>query len=86
MVPAVALSEESLFTARRVELVGSVGVLEQRRAQSKQDVKAGQASMASAERKMALLDEEIDFVEPLVREQIAPATRLLGLQRELGGH
>ena len=28
MVPAVALSEESLFTARRVELVGSVGVLE----------------------------------------------------------
>ena len=83
MVPAVALSEESLFTARRVELVGSVGVLEQRRAQSKQDVKAGQASMASAERKMALLDEEIDFVDPLVREQIAPATRLLGLQREL---
>lgn len=82
-VPAVALSEESLFTARRVELVGSVGVLEQRRAQSMQDVKAGQAGMESSERKMALLDEEIEFVEPLVREQIAPATRLLGLQREL---
>ena len=83
MVPAVALSEESLFTARRVELVGSVDVLQQRRAQSMQDVKAGQAGMESSERKMALLDEEIEFVEPLVREQIAPATRLLGLQREL---
>ena len=83
MVPAVALSEESLFTARRAELVGRVGVLEQRRAQSRQDVKAGRANTESSERKMALLDEEIEFVEPLVREQIAPATRLLGLQREL---
>ena len=47
MVPAVSLSEESLFAARRVELLGQVSVL-----------------------------------EPLVQEKIAPATRLLGLQRE----
>jgi adhesin transport system membrane fusion protein len=32
---------------------------------------------------MALLQEEIAVVEPLVREKIAPATRLLELQREL---
>lgn len=82
-VPSVSLSEESLFTARRVELLGRVGIFEQRLAQSKQDVRAGEAALASAKRTMSLINEEIAVVEPLVREKIAPATRLLELQREL---
>ena len=83
LVPPVALSEESLFTARRLELLGKVSVLEQRRAQSAQDVRSGRASLESSGRKMGLLSEEIAVVEPLVRDKIASATRLLGLQREL---
>ena len=81
--PSVALSEESLFSARRLELQGRVGVLEQRRARSEQDVIAGRVGAESARRTMELLREEIAVVEPLVREKIAPATRLLALQREL---
>ena len=81
--PSVALSEESLFSARRQELRGRVGVLEQRRARSEQDVIAGRVGAESARRTMELLREEIEVVEPLVREKIAPATRLLALQREL---
>lgn len=81
--PSVALSEESLFSARRLELQGRVGVLEQRRARSEQDVIAGRVGAESARRTMELLREEIEVVEPLVREKIAPATRLLALQREL---
>ena len=83
LVPAVSLSEESLFAARRTELLGRVSVLEQRRAQSEQDVRAGEVSLESAANKVDLLSEEIGVVEPLVREKIAPATQLLGLQREL---
>ena len=79
----VALSEESLFAARRLELQGQVSVLEQRLARVEQDVIAGEVSMESAGRTMELLEEEIAVVEPLVKEKIAPATRLLGLQREL---
>jgi len=82
MVPAVSLSEESLFAARRIELLGQVSVLEQRRAQSVQDVRAGEVSLQSSENRMKLLSQEISVVEPLVLEKIAPATRLLGLQRE----
>ena len=82
MVPAVSLSEESLFAARRIELLGQVSVLEQRRAQSVQDVRAGEVSLQSSENRMKLLSQEISVVEPLVREKIAPATRLLGLRRE----
>ena len=79
----VALSEESLFAARRLELQGQVSVLEHRLARVEQDVIAGEVSMESAGRTMELLEEEIAVVEPLVKEKIAPATRLLGLQREL---
>jgi len=81
--PNVALSEESLFAARRLELRGAINVLEQRLARSEQDVIAGEVSAESASRMMDLLTAEIEVVEPLVREKIAPATQLLSLQREL---
>ncbi len=81
--PNVALSEESLFAARRLELRGQINVLEQRLARREQDVIAGQVSAESAGRMMDLLTDEIEVVEPLVREKIAPATQLLSLQREL---
>ena len=81
--PNVALSEESLFAARRLELRGKINVLEQRLARNKQDVIAGEVSEKSAGRMMDLLEYEIEVVEPLVREKIAPATQLLSLQREL---
>ena len=81
--PNVALSEESLFAARRLELRGAINVLEQRLARSEQDVIAGEVSAESASRMMDLLTAEIEVVEPLVKEKIAPATQLLSLQREL---
>ena len=81
--PTVALSEESLFVARRLEVQGQVNVLEQRLARSGQDVIAGEVRVGSAERTMVLIEDEIAVVEPLVREKIASATRLLALQREL---
>lgn len=81
--PMVASSEESLFAARRSELAGQLAVLEQRRQQRGQDLRAAETSMGTAERTAGFLEEEIAVVAPLVRENIAPATRLLELQREL---
>lgn len=80
--PNVALSEESLFVGRRLETRGQISVLEQRLARTKQDVVAGDVLLASASKTMELLSEEIDVVEPLVLQNIAPATQLLGLKRE----
>jgi membrane fusion protein, adhesin transport system len=81
--PMVALSEESLFAARRSELAGQLAVLEQRFQQRAQDLRAAETTIGTAERTAGFLEEEIAVVEPLVRENIAPATRLLELQREL---
>ncbi len=81
--PMVALTEQSLFAARRAELAGQLAVLEQRRQQRGQDLRSAESTVGTAERTAGFLEEEIAVVEPLVRDNIAPATRLLELQRQL---
>ena len=80
--PMVALTEQSLFAARRAELAGQLAVLEQRFQQRRQDLRAAENSLGTAKRTAGFLDEEIAVVAPLVRDNIAPATRLLELQRQ----
>ena len=81
--PMVALTEQSLFAARRSELAGQLAVLEQRLQQRVQDLRSAESKVGTAERTAGFLQEEIAVVEPLVRDNIAPATRLLELQRQL---
>jgi adhesin transport system membrane fusion protein len=81
--PMVALTEQSLFAARRSELSGQLAVLEQRLQQRQQDLRAAETMVGTAERTGGFLEEEIAVVAPLVRDNIAPATRLLELQRQL---
>jgi membrane fusion protein, adhesin transport system len=81
--PLVALTEQSLFAARRAELAGQLAVLEQRLQQRQQDLRAAETTTGTAARTAGFLEEEIAVVAPLVRDNIAPATRLLELQRQL---
>ena len=81
--PMVAMTEQSLFAARRAELSGQLAVLEQRLQQRQQDLRSAETTVGTAERTAGFLEEEIAVVEPLVRDNIAPATRLLELQRQL---
>ena len=80
--PMVALTEQSLFAARRGELDGQLAVLEQRLRQRAQDLQVAESTLGTAERTAGFLEEEITVVEPLVRDNIAPTTRLLELQRQ----
>ena len=79
----VALTELSLFIARKTQLNGLLAVLNQRSLQKSQDLDASKASLETAKRSMDLLQKEISIVEPLVKDNIAPTTRLLELQRNL---
>ena len=82
LAPLVAQSEKNLFNALKAELKGEVSVLRQSLAQTEQDILSGSYEVESAQRTMDLLNKEISFVEPLVKENIAPATQLLVLQRD----
>ena len=79
----VALTELSLFAARKTQLNGELAVLKQRREQKSQDLEAAQATLETSKRTMDLLEEEISIVATLVKDNIAPKTRLLELQRNL---
>lgn len=80
--PSIALSEESLFIAKRSELRGQIDILEQRRAQREHSKVTGAAIVRSAGRTIELLSQEIAVVAPLVEEKLAPATQLLELKRQ----
>lgn len=81
--PMVALTEQSFFSARRAELAGQLAVLAQRLQQREQDFRLAESTVGTAQRTLGFLEEEIAVVGPLVRDNIAPATRLLELQRQL---
>lgn len=81
--PMVAATEESLFAARRAELAGAIAVLELQRSQREQDMQGARTNRRTAESTMQLIEREISVLEPMVRENIAPETRLLELRREL---
>lgn len=81
--PMVASTEENLFAARRAELAGALAVLEQKKNQREQDLRGAQTNRRTSKSTMELLQREISVLEPMVRENIAPETRLLELQREL---
>lgn len=81
--PMVALTEQSLFAARRSELAGELAVFRQRLQQRQQDMRSAETTVGTASRTAGFLEEEIAVVEPLVRDNIAPATQLLELQRQL---
>ena len=81
--PMVSLTEQSLFTARRSELSGELAVLAQQLRQRKQDLRASESMVGTAKRTAGFLEEEISVVKPLVKDNIAPATRLLELKRQL---
>ena len=81
--PSVAAGEESLFQARRTELAGALAILEQRLVQREQDLLDAQVSIDTLENTQVLISQEIDIMEPLVQQAIAPETRLLELRREM---
>jgi adhesin transport system membrane fusion protein len=55
--PMVALTEQSLFAARRAELAGQMAVLEQRLQQRVLDLRSAESILGTAERTAGLLEE-----------------------------
>lgn len=79
----VAITERNLFMARKMELTGNLSILQEQLNQRRQALRSAEREEITATRTAAFLTEEIAIVAPLVTENIAPATRLLALQREL---
>ncbi len=79
-----------LFVSRNDVLAGQIAVLKQRIKQFKDEIAGLNAQRDATDKQLALINEEIESVQILVKEGLAQRPRLLSLQREgarlLGSH
>ena len=80
--PAAVTTELALFRARLEDLSTKSAILEQRRLQKLNEIEELRIQFITAENGLALIRQEIETIEPLVKSGLAPATRLISLQRE----
>lgn len=81
--PSVVRSEAALFQARVTELRAEIEVLERQRRQRQQEYEEGLVDAATAAETLAIVEEEIAIMAPLVERRVEPETTMLGLRRTL---
>lgn len=81
-VKEVLDTQRQLFKTRRDALEGSVGVLNQKVAQSNEEIRGLRDQITSANTQIDLLNQEIQSVQELVKTGNATKPRLLALQRQ----
>jgi adhesin transport system membrane fusion protein len=79
--PEIVQSETSLYTSRVTQLNAEITILQQQRLQRVQELSKSEIRLKTSVEMAELLNRELAVIEPLVREKIAPETRLLELQR-----
>ena len=80
--PTAVTTELALFRARLEDLSTKSAILEQRRLQKINEIEELRIQYITAQNGLALIRQEIETIEPLVKSGLAPATRLIALQRE----
>lgn len=79
--PSVVRSESALYIARREELSDRIEVLERQRMQRRQELEEGLVDLETARTTLALIDEEMAIMAPLVERRVEPETTILALRR-----
>ena len=80
--PASFATELALFQARLKDLESSSAILEQRKIQKLNEFQELEIDYKTAQDGLFLIRLEIETIEPLVKNGLAPETRLLGLRRD----
>jgi adhesin transport system membrane fusion protein len=80
--PSTISTELALYKARLDDLQAKSSILGQRRLQKLNEVQELKILFETANNGLALIRQEIKTVEPLVKNGLAPETRLISLQRE----
>lgn len=80
--PGTVSTELALYKARLDDLSAKSSILDKRRLQKLNEVEELEIQFQTANNSLALIRREINTVEPLVKNGLAPATRLINLKRE----
>ena len=80
--PNAVSTEIALYQARLDDLTTKSAILEQRRIQKLSEIQELKIQFETASKGLALIRREITTLEPLVKNGLAPETRLISLKRE----
>lgn len=83
--PGAITTELALYNARLDDLSTKTAILQQRRIQKLNEIEELKINYGTATSELDLIRKEIKTIEPLVKSGLAPATRLITLQREEEG-
>lgn len=74
--------QQALFEARISTMANEIDVLRERQEQIREQITGAQAEIASLDRQRALIGQELEAQQELLRKGLAQASRVLGLERE----
>jgi HlyD family secretion protein len=74
--------ERSLFEARRTAIEGQRAQLSERVTQLREEIRGLEAQAAAKRKQTALINQELEGVDRLYKQNLVPITRLTSLQRE----
>lgn len=75
-------AQEKVLEARRMSVVGQTDILGERINQSREEIVGLRAQITSADTQLRLIKDEIESVQYLFDQGLAPKSRLLALQRQ----
>ena len=81
-VAEVITGERSLFEARRTAIQGQRAQLKERVAQLREEIRGLEAQAQAKRKQTALINQELEGVDKLYKQNLVPITRLTSLQRE----
>jgi HlyD family secretion protein len=81
-VAEVLAGERSLFNARRTAIEGQRAQLTERVAQLREEIRGLEAQAAAKRKQTSFINQELEGVEKLYKQNLVPITRLTSLQRE----
>jgi HlyD family secretion protein len=81
-VTEVMAGERNVFEARRTAIVGQRAQLTERTAQLREEIRGLQAQAIAKRKQTALINQELEGVDKLYKQNLVPITRLTALQRE----
>jgi HlyD family secretion protein len=81
-VAEVLAGERSLFEARRTAIEGQRAQLKERVAQLREEIRGLEAQALAKRKQVALINQELEGVDKLYKQNLVPITRLTSLQRE----
>ena len=82
LAPSVVTTEKALFAARKANLTAQLSILQQRLNQRNQQLTEVDVIVKTSDDTLALVQSQIEIMEPLVKAGLSPETDLLSLKRQ----